>query len=309
MLCLIIKKRTEPLELQLLKSNRARKKVPEKIENLIITLEKGFIGETMFDQRMESLSLDSLTINDLLLETNSTHYQIDSLLISPPKIHIFEVKNFEGDYIVKGDQWKSLSTRKEIKNPLLQLSRSTSLLRQLLQQLGPNLTVEGHLIFINPEFYLYEVPPNLPIVFQPQLNRFIRTLNAQPSKISNTHQTLAKKLLSLHIKKSPFSLLPKYSFDELKKGILCGVCWNGFMEVGNQYKLVCGKCGNNEDIEAAVIRSVEELRLLFPDLKITTKTVFDWCKVIKDKRTIRKILASNYNFVSSGKYSYYKAKE
>nr|WP_304217682.1 nuclease-related domain-containing protein [Fredinandcohnia onubensis] len=98
---MIIKKRTEPLELQLLKSNRARKKLPEKIENQIITLEKGFIGETMFDQRMESLSLDSLTINDLLLETNSTHYQIDSLFISPPKIHIFEVKNFEGDYIVK----------------------------------------------------------------------------------------------------------------------------------------------------------------------------------------------------------------
>ncbi len=306
---MIIKKRTVPLELQLLKSNRARKKVPEKIENQIITLEKGFIGETMFDHRMESLSLDSLTINDLLLETNRAHYQIDSLLISPPKIHIFEVKNFEGDYIVKGEQWKSLSTGKEIKNPLLQLSRSTSLFRQLLQQLGSNLTVEGHLIFINPEFYLYEAPPNLPIVFQPQLNRFIRHLNAQSSKIYDTHYALANKLLSLHIKKSPFSLLPEYSFDELEKGILCGECWNGFMGIGNQYKLVCGKCMKSEDIEAAVIRSVEELRLLFPDLKITTKTVFDWCKVIKDKRTIRKILANKYNFVSLGKYSYYEVKE
>jgi hypothetical protein len=305
-LCLIIKKRTEPLELQLLKSNRARKKVPEKIENQIITLEKGFIGETMFDQRMESLSLDSLTINDLLLETNSTHYQIDSLLISPPKIHLFEVKNFEGDYIVKGDQWKSLSTRKEIKNPLLQLSRSTSLLRQLLQQLGSNLTVEGHLIFINPEFYLYEVPPNLPIVFQPQLNRFIRTLNAQSSKISNTHHTLAKKLLSLHIKKSPFSLLPKYSFDELKKGILCGVCWNGFMEVGNQHKLKCPNCNKWEDKETAIIRSIEEFGHLFPDMKITVSTIFEWCQVIKSKKTIRNILSKRYKLIRFGRSSFYE---
>ncbi|MEK5441610.1 nuclease-related domain-containing protein [Fredinandcohnia sp. FSL W7-1320] len=302
---MIIKKRTVPLELQLLKSNRARKKVPEKIEHQIITLEKGFIGETIFDQRMESLSLDSLTINDLLLETNRAHYQIDSLLISPPKIHIFEVKNFEGDFIVKGDQWKSLSTGKEIKNPLLQLSRSTSLLRQLLQQLGSNLTVEGHLIFINPEFYLYEAPPNLPIVFQPQLNRFVRSLNAQSSKIYDTHHTLAKKLLSIHIKKSPFSLLPAYDFDELEKGILCGECWNGFMEIGNQHKLKCPKCNKWEDKETAIIRCIEEFEHLFPHMKITVSTIFDWCQVIKSKKTIRKILSKRYKLIQFGRSSFY----
>ncbi|WP_268762197.1 nuclease-related domain-containing protein [Bacillus sinesaloumensis] len=87
-----------------------------------MTLEKGFSGETMFDDRMGSLSLDSLTINDMFLETNSTFYQIDSLLISQYKMHVFDVKNFEGDYILNGDQWKILSTGKEVKNPLLQLS-------------------------------------------------------------------------------------------------------------------------------------------------------------------------------------------
>ncbi|WP_408605273.1 nuclease-related domain-containing protein [Bacillus timonensis] len=40
------------------------------------------MGEKMFDQRLEKLSLDYLILNDLLLETSNTHYQIDSLLIS-----------------------------------------------------------------------------------------------------------------------------------------------------------------------------------------------------------------------------------
>ncbi|MEH7223042.1 nuclease-related domain-containing protein [Bacillus sp. JJ1566] len=307
---MIIKARTEPPELELLRFLRGRKEVSEKIENKIITLEKGYIGETMFDQRLErDLPLNCLVINDLYLETNNTHYQIDSTLTSHNKIHIFEVKNFEGDYVINGDRWQSLSSGKEIKNPLLQLSRSQSLFRQLLHQLGSNLTVEGHLVFINPEFYLYQASPNLPIIFPSQLTRFINNLNTQSSHLVEKHHILAKKLLSLHIKKSPFSLLPTYRFDKLEKGILCSVCWSGFMVSGNQHKLIYKKCGSVEEMEIAVLRSVKELKLLFPDMRITTKTIFDWCNTVKDKRTIRKVLANNYNYVPLGKYSYYEFKE
>ena len=91
--------------------------VLEKTENQIITLEKGYKGEKIFDQRLEKLSLDCLIINDLLLETANTHYQIDSFLITPPKIHIFEVKNFEGDYLIEGNRMRLISG-KEIKNTL-----------------------------------------------------------------------------------------------------------------------------------------------------------------------------------------------
>ncbi|MEH7236244.1 nuclease-related domain-containing protein [Bacillus sp. JJ1562] len=303
---MIIKTRTVPAELQPLWSIRARKIVSEKIENQVNTLEKGFIGETMFDQHLESLSLDCLIINDLLLETNNTHYQIDSLLISQPKIHIFEVKNYEGDFVVNGDRWQSLSSGKEIKNPLLQLKRSESLFRQLIHKIGSNLTVEGHLVFINPKFQLYQATPNLPIIFPSQLSRFINNLNSQSSHLVENHHTLAKKLLSLHIEESPFSLLPKYCFDEMEKGILCAVCWSGFMGKGNQNKLTCPNCGSWEDKETAVIRSIKEFEHLFPDLKITVSTIFKWCKVIKSTKTIRKILSKKYNLIHSGRSSYYK---
>ncbi|MEH7379741.1 nuclease-related domain-containing protein [Bacillus sp. JJ1533] len=151
MLRLIIKSRTDPTELKPLKSIRARKMVSQKVENQVNTLEKDYFGETLFDQRLESLSLDCLIINDLLLETNNTYYQIDSLLISQNVIHIFEIKNYEGDYLIDGDRFRTFSG-KETKNPLNQLNRCESLFRQMLQQLGFNLTVEGHLVFVNPEF-------------------------------------------------------------------------------------------------------------------------------------------------------------
>ncbi len=220
---MIIKRRTIPLELLLLRSIQARMKVFEKTENQIITLEKGYHGEKMFDQRLEKLSLDCLIINDLLLETANTHYQIDSLLVSPPKIHIFEVKNFEGDYLIEDNRLRLISG-KEIKNPLIQLSRTESLFRQLLQQHGYNQKVEAHLVFINPEFYLYGASPNLPIIFPSQLERFMNQLNSQSSKLVGKHYALAEKLMELHVKDSPFSLLPEYSFDGLAKGILCEGC-------------------------------------------------------------------------------------
>ncbi|MGN7297806.1 hypothetical protein [Ferdinandcohnia sp. SAFN-114] len=64
---MIIKKRTIPFELLLLRSIQARM-------NQIITLEKGYHGEKMFDQKLEKLSVECLIINDLLLETANTHY-------------------------------------------------------------------------------------------------------------------------------------------------------------------------------------------------------------------------------------------
>nr|WP_304213123.1 nuclease-related domain-containing protein [Fredinandcohnia onubensis] len=306
---MIIKKRTAPLELLLLKSIRARMNVLEKTENQIITLEKGYKGEKMFDQRLEKLSLDCLIINDLLLETANTHYQIDSFLITLPKIHIFEVKNFEGDYLIEGNRMRLISG-KEIKNPLIQLSRSESLFRQLLQQHGFNLKVEVHLVFINPEFYLYGASPDLPIIFPSQLERFMNQLNSQSSKLGGKHHTLAKKLMGLHVKDSPFTLLPEYSFVRLAKGILCVGC--GELEMfdsGQTTTITCKKCGFVEDKEAAILRSIEEFSLLFPEMKITSGIIFEWCKIIRSKAVIQRALAKFYRSCSSKKGTYYIKKD
>lgn len=302
---MIIKKRSVPLELLLLRVLKARMKVSEKTETQIISLEKGYIGEKMFDERTITLTLDCLIINDLLLETNNTHYQIDSLVMSQHKIHIFEIKNFEGDYLLDGDCLSFLSG-KEIKNPLLQLNRSVSLFRQLLQQLRINVTVEGHLVFINPEFYLYNASPDLPIIFPTQLDRFISQLNSKSSRIVDRHQRLAKKLLGMHITKSPFSLLPEYNFEGLEKGVCCVRCGKLSMsDTGRSTTLKCTNCGFIEHKETAILRSIEEFISLFPEIKVNSGVIFEWCKIFGSKAIIQRVLSKFFQPCSSKRGTYY----
>jgi hypothetical protein len=119
----------------------------------------------------------------------NTKFQIDTAIIFQETINLFEVKNYEGDYFYNTDKFYTIS-EKEIQDPLDQLKRCEFLLRQLLQNLGFN--IKGWIIFINPEFTLYQSPQNTPIIFPTQLNRFMKKLNSKSSKLNKEHKKLAK---------------------------------------------------------------------------------------------------------------------
>jgi hypothetical protein len=297
-------------ELQLLTYLNRRMNLPEKDARNYWNLKKGFEGEKKFDEWLASLTdyENWLVLNDLLLKSNNTTFQIDSMLLSQEKIYFFEVKNYEGDYYIDAGKWKTIHEI-ERKNPLLQLERSESLLRQLLQELGYNFSIEAYVIFVNPQFHLYEAPRDLPIIFPTQLHRFINKLNSELSKNRqvklNTKQLkLAEKLVSLHLYESPYTWISEYSYDQLKKGTTCYSCHSFSAEFTGK-AIVCSKCGCKEDVTAAVLRSAEEYKLLFPDRKITTSAVHEWCKIIQSKKTIRRILSSNFKLMGHQRSAYY----
>jgi hypothetical protein len=131
--------------------------------------EKGFEGERMFDEFLETIAGNWLTLNDLGLESNNSYFQVDTTLLFQGIIHLINVKNFEGDYYIDSSgQWFS-GSEKLTKDPIEQLIRSENLFKQLLQELGFKFSVESYLVFINPEFHLYNAPKNLPAVFPTQL--------------------------------------------------------------------------------------------------------------------------------------------
>ena len=70
-------------------------------------------------------------------------------------------------------------------------------------------------------------------------------------------------------------------------------------------KITCNQCGSEESVEAAVLRGVDEMRILFPGIKITTNLVHEWCGVIGPKKKIRKILLKKFVLLGHGKYSYF----
>ncbi|SHS90229.1 Nuclease-related domain [Mycobacteroides abscessus subsp. abscessus] len=301
---MFLKCRTESDELLTLRSLNTRMELTEKEKFHYSILEKGFAGEMKFDQLIKNLQEERYVLSDLLLEINNSYFQIDSVIITQASIYLLDIKNFQGDYYLESDKLYSVTSKREYKNPVIQLKRSSTLFRQLLQFLKLNYLIESSVIFINPEFTLYQAPMDQPLILPTQVDRFLKDLNRTPSKLNDGHKHLAQKLLSLHQPKNPFTTLPKYDYNQLQKGIYCKTCFSFFLSVKNQ-DYVCEKCGELEKINLGVLRNVQEYKLLFPEQKITTQAIYDWCKVDLSKKTISRILKKNYSSCGKTKDTYY----
>lgn len=301
---MFIKPRFKSKELKILTALNTRMDLPEKEKQQYWSLQKGFEGELQFDHRIAALETENLVLTDLLLEVSGSVFQIDSLVIFQDAIHLFEVKNYEGDYYYDGEKLRTISG-KEVKDPLLQLKRSESLLRQLLNNLGYNFSLRGDVIYIHPEFALFQAPKDEPIILPTQMNRFMKKLNNIKSKTSVRNTKLAEKILSLHLPESPMERIHEYEYGMLRKGVFCVEC-GGVMTAHQRAKFICSSCGKTELIETAILRNVEEFRLLFPTRKITTSSIHEWCGFAISQRVVRRILLKNFKSQSSKHWTYYE---
>ncbi|MDX5476188.1 MAG: NERD domain-containing protein [Bacillaceae bacterium] len=281
-----------------------RKKLEEKDKNYYLRLQKGFDGERSFDLWMETIQGNCLVLHDLLLKFKNNTFQIDSASIFHDTIYMFEVKNFEGDHYYDSERMYMLPDT-EVNNPLIQVKRGESLFRQLLQSLGYSFTIKTYVVFINPDFTLYKTPLNIPFIFLSQMKRLINKLSAAGSwKLTEKHKRLADKLVSLHIKDSPYKKIPSYDYTQLRKGITCDRC-DSFNLMVEGMSISCESCGNKERFTTAIVRSVNEFRLLFPEKKITTNIICDWCRVGDDKRRVRRVLQREFKKIGSTKGASY----
>lgn len=296
---------TKSKELLMYHALLPRKSFSKHEKNHYDNLHKGHIGEKKFAELLrQHLSSDLVTLFGLLLESNQTEFQIDSVVMTHDTIYLVEVKYFEGDFYIENDQWFVRHSRKEIRNPLLQLQRSEFLFKQILQQLNVNLDVKSYVIFTNENFTLYQAPLDLPLVFPTQLTRFVTMLNSHTSRVTDFHIKLAEQLKALHITESKNSRLPEYNYSELRKGIVCKYC-SSFLYLISRFHLTCKRCGQSDLVDTAVIRSVREFNFLFPDCKITTNTIYEWCAQLISKDRIRRIMGKEMIHTSNGRYSHY----
>ncbi len=299
MLC---KPRIKSKELLIFESLNSRMNLEQKYVQHYTNLKKGYEGEVLFDSYIEKLQCNCLILHDLLLEKNNTVFQIDSLMISQDRIYFYEVKNYEGNYFYEsGKLFKKPNL--EIMDPLIQLKRSESLLRQLIHSLDIHLQIEPFIVFVNPAFTLYQAPDNKSLIFPTQIKNHIHRLNTAPSKIEERHRKLAKRLLSMHISDSPENKLPNYHYDKLQKGLICPNC-RAFIETIGKRKYVCTLCNHEDLLDNAVLDSIKEFSILFPDEKITTKIIYDWCRIVPERR-IRNILLKHFTKVGHHRWSYY----
>ncbi|SFE61793.1 nuclease-related domain-containing protein [Alteribacillus iranensis] len=286
-------------------SLHARMDLSREDRQYFMSMVKGFEGEKHFDEWLYRLPSDTLILNDLILEVNQQIIQCDSLVITGKEVMLFEVKNYEGDFYVEDECWFSTSGL-EIRNPLHQLKRSESLLATLLQKERFSFSVTAYLVFVHPEFVLLQAPRDVSIIFPGQLPRFFQRLKKEAKPLTQKHHQLAERLLTLHMDESPYHKLPAYSYNRLKKGILCPSCF-AFFQLHHQ-RLVCPTCSYRIQASTGVIESVKEFQWLFPEKKITTPHIHDWVGGTVSKKVIRTCLKKHFFMLSQGRGVHYVAR-
>lgn len=292
-------------ELQILNYLYSRVNLSSIYKRKLDNLYKGYVGDKTFYHLLQNKQSNNyLMLYDLLLESNNVDFQIDCLLISANSLYLFEIKNFEGDFLIQDEKWYIVSTKKEIRSPLLQLNRSEFLLRHLIKEIGLNFKIKPYVVFVNKEFTLYQLPLDLPITLPTQLPRLIKKLNNKTSTITNHHTKLSNQLIAKHKEDIAYQRLPDYNFKQMKMGIPCITC-RKFLSQYNNRKLICKKCGKRESIESAVLRNVVEFTILFPGEKVTLSLIHEWCAFITSKKVIRRILMKYLELSPQGRNSHY----
>lgn len=291
---------------QLLEHLQHRKTLTPNERTQLETLQKGFSGEMKFYQLVTGENTKGRFLFDLLFTNQGTEFQIDSLHIDNNTLILYEIKHFSGDFFIQQDKWYLVGNKQEIRNPLIQLQRSEFLLRDLLKQALPHLEIKAYLVFVHESFMLYQVPLGYPAIFPSQLARFQQSIKTNQASVSNQTKNIAHTVSALDIGESRYAKYPVYSYDELKKGIVCSLECGGFLQNYTKLLLRCPKCKTTKSISSALEEAITEYQFLFPERNITTGNVREWCNNTLSKSTILRFLNANFNIYRNGRYTYYK---
>lgn len=285
-----------------------RMKLPLEDRNRLRNMEKGFQGEELFDATVKQyLKGEGLVLNDLLLNANGNTFQIDSLIITPERICLFEIKNYSGDFTNIEGQFHT-QHGKVVNHPSIQLQKSHTLLNKLLQEWDNQMHVDAHVVFVNPSFYLYQAKKSDPFLFHQQLPYYLNSLNGHKSVLKEQHRQLAELFIQSQKSEAPYQKeLPPFHFEELKKGLSCNTCFN-LSIIRNQRTARCTHCHNKEALDDLVRFNIKQYLYLYHQPTLTTATIHDWIGHSVDKRVVARLLKTDYKKIGHSKATLYLTK-
>ena len=269
-------------------------------------MHKGYEGERSFAKQLrDALPSNTIVLYDLLLKYRNSLFQIDCLIISRGTLHLIETKNHEGDYIYKDNNFYLLEQKKRIHNPLHQLQRCVGMLQEFLDDHDVDYSIQTYLLFTNLAFTIYEAPVSANIVYPPQIQRFLKRLNAEFAKPDPADRQLAAFLQKNHIAHNIFEYQPEYNPALLKKGLYCLRC-AGFLQKKSRKTMHCLQCRATETFDSAVMRTMMEFVLLFPGERITSRKIFIWSGGVVPHRRITSIMKKYMRAVGNTSARWYK---
>lgn len=300
MIVIAYKERIKPEHLRILEILLTRMKISRDDYYYFLNLKKGFEGELVFDAYTKQFKLDHLFLNDLQLEIRRAPFQIDALMIRTNLLVLYEIKNFEGIYKWGAEKFIK-TTGTALENPSLQLQKTKVRLELLLQEKGYSLKVEAYVVFVNPEFTLLGMPSDSNFILLSQIPGHFRNIQA-PAELNTEQIKLAETLMNLHDPNYPRKTT-QYTYSDFKKGITCPECGT-LAENFSGYFQACNKCGNKINVNKAIQSSIEDFHTLFPEDKLTSSRMMDWCGCSNDMRVYR-VLKKNYRMIGKNRGRYY----
>ena len=288
---MMTQKRGKPYDLLVLESLKNRMTLEHKYHVRYVNLSKGYGGESCLDDRIDKIK-HCIVLKDLSFTIGGVDVQLDTVIITSKGVILCEVKNYEGEFVYREESLYKLDSKIEIYNPLLRLPRSKLLLKQVLKELNyGHMPVEAVLVYVNPNFSLYEAPYFSHLVLPTNINSYFEQVEKNLEPLTHAHTILADKLCSLNQPKKYEDNLPQYKYEMLKKGMICLNC-NSFIEslAPRHQSICCEQCGSREKVQEAIERHVKEYQFLFPERKVAVSAIKEWCGGMVPEKRIRQVL-------------------
>ncbi|WP_248513665.1 nuclease-related domain-containing protein [Sporosarcina sp. NCCP-2222] len=316
---MIYKKRSAPLEIEglITLGRRISKEHPIRSDMMkrLYNLQAGYSGEKQYDRYMTEFkpAYPHAILHDICLKEDNIYFQMDSLLITPSRIVITEVKNLAEKIIVKTKPLqfiKEMQTGERVpfRSPITELDRKVYLLRLWLSRRRIDIPIEGIVTFAyNNELHFEEDPP-VDLIFTYEIAAYLRNLILEREILDKqTIHKLANEIVNAHQPYDPFPLSERYSLNhaEILPGVQCPSCHLLSMrwERRRWRCLPCGQIGRNEHRSA-----VQEWFFIKKDT-ITNQEFRDFT-LLDNRHTAKLLLAGipQLKMVGKSKGSFYRIK-
>lgn len=263
----------------------------------------GHNGENGLDEFLQLIAHLCTIFVNMMLRQGGTEFEIDTILVRGNRMHLYDVKNYQGEYYDEDGRMVSASGRR-VANPFGKLDRAETLMTLFLKRFGLNYEVSAFVVYINEEFTFHGAPHNEAVLFRSQIKQHLRDFVRQNNDTGMDHSRLIKVLLENNLPDYRSKDIPEYGFDDLRKGIWCPDC-GSFEHQHSRQSVRCINCGKKMSIQTDIIRNAEEWQRLFPEEKLTTAKIYEWCGGVYSKQRITYALKKSFMKVSNTKGTYF----
>lgn len=287
--------RQPSIELQaaLIQYFRSNRQAP--IPNRLIN---GYEGEQLFDHYIEDyMTGDYQVIRDFSFDF-VTLTQVDTILITPTAIHVYEVKNYDADCLIENGTFH-FNGHEIYSNPLVQVENIRMRFKGMLSKIGYTGNVHFYVVMVNPNCTMKSDSQLNHVIMRNEIKSHLKSISSHhelmidPAKVFDTAKVFdpakVKKAILSQAVENHHQTNFKVGYHTLQPGFICYEC--GSMNMSPSYKqITCQHCGTSINKGQAIKQAVGEMSVLGQQEFITAKKVDEYTNHAIYKRTVGRFL-------------------